>query len=353
MKEFTSIESFRHVVQSVKKYCASRSKPLPEIEYFGTVKLHGTNAGVRVTADGVVQPQKRSGIVSIGADNAGFAAFCHDKQDLFRLMAKPYGPDVTFFGEWVGGNIQNQGDLAVRSLEKHFVIFNAYSIDENAESDEDFNNYVWYNSFDLMMHFQYYIKVMNDAGVWAISQIAPYEITVDFSRPEESLAKLEELTLAVENECPWGKFRGVSGVGEGIVWIPVSNDYNQITDLWFKTKGTKHAQKDPMKKGKTNIEASPEKLGSIREVVEKVLPEWRLAQGLSVLREDNKAIIPENTGLYLQWISKDILKEEADVIVANGLTWKDIVRYIMTEARQYYLKAMDAEVFGNEETQEA
>ncbi len=63
MKPFTEIEAFRHIVASVKRYCAERSKPLPTIEYVGTVKLHGTNAGVRVTSE-FVQPQKRSDIVS-------------------------------------------------------------------------------------------------------------------------------------------------------------------------------------------------------------------------------------------------------------------------------------------------
>lgn len=330
MKPFTEIESFRHIVASVKKFCADRGKPLPTIDYVGTVKLHGTNAGVRVTPD-FVQPQKRTDIVTVGQDNAGFAAFCHGKDDIFRaITSEQIGSDITLFGEWCGGNIQK--NVAITQLPKHFVIFAGYdaSLDRYLRI-EDITNYLP-EGVNFNIH-----------GIYFINQIDPYKITIDFSKPEDSLAKLEEFTLAVEEECPWGKFRGVSGVGEGIVWTPASFEFESVTGLWFKTKGMKHAAKGAKKA--TNVQASPEKLESIRAIVESVLPVWRLEQGITFLKENGKEIIPQNTGEYIKWVSQDVLKEDVDIIVANGFEWKAIVPYLMPQIRQFYMKKVDEEAF--------
>lgn len=338
MKPFTSIESFRHTVSSVKKYCSDFGKPLPTVDYVGTVKLHGTNAGVRVTPD-LVQPQKRTDIVTVGQDNAGFAAFCYGKDEYFRYIVGSLpagmGNDFTLYGEWCGGNIQK--NVAICQLDRHFVIFSGY--------DAIVDKHISVEQIKASIGDQ--LRWLNAAGIYLINQIDPFRITIDFSRPEDSLAKLEEFTLSVEEECPWGKFRGVSGVGEGIVWIPVSEELSSITGLWFKTKGMKHAAKDKGKKA-TNIAASPEKLESIRAVVEAVLPVWRLEQGISKLKEDGKAIEPQSTGDFLKWVSQDILKEDTDIIVANGFDWKALVPYIMREARQWYMKKIDEEAFATE-----
>jgi hypothetical protein len=51
------------------------------------------------------------------------------------------------------------------------------------------------------------VFVWNEAGIWCVSQIPTYKITVDLSRPEYVVDELTGLTIAVEKECPWGKFR--------------------------------------------------------------------------------------------------------------------------------------------------
>lgn len=343
MKPFTDIETFRHLVGSVRRYCTERQKPLPVMNFKGHVKLHGTNAGVRVSLEGI-QPQKRSDICSIGADNAGFAVFCHGKDGLFRTIAMDLNQnapiDFTIFGEWCGGNIQNQGELAIRKLDKHLVIFGGY----NHVDDK----YVTVDEISERINTPF-ISFLNENAIWFINQIPAYNITIDFSKPEDYLLELEKFTLQVEQQCPWGAFRGVEGIGEGIVWHPSDPELAPITGLWFKTKGVKHAAKDPTKKGKgTNIQATPEKLETIRELVTAVLPEWRLAQGITVLKENNIPIVVSSTGEYLKWICQDVLKEESDVIAANGIEWKALSGFVTREARQYYMTAVQTEVFGNE-----
>lgn len=334
MKPFTEIGAYRNTVGSVKKFCNDRGIPLPTIEYVGTVKLHGTSAGVRITPE-TVQPQKRTDIVTIGADNAGFAVFCHGKDEIFRKIAwwLPECSDLTLYGEWVGGNIQK--GVAVSQLEKHFVIFSIY--DGNAQKHIRID--------DLKISNEEFIKEYNEHGIWLINQVPTYSITVDFSRPEDALAKLDELTLAVEKECPWAKFHGISGTGEGIVWIPVDPKYSVLTDLWYKTKGLEHKRTNISTGTKT--EASPEKLATIREVVARVLPQWRLEQGITVLKEQGLEITTKNTGAYLQWVCKDILKEDADILAENQLEWKYACKYIMPEARQYYFTIISNEIMTN------
>jgi hypothetical protein len=68
------------------------------------------------------------------------------------------------------------------------------------------------------------------------------------------------------------------------------------------------------------------------------LPDWRLEQGISVLRERGLDIEPKNIGVYLQWISEDILKEEQDVMAANGVEWKKINPIVLQRARQHILE---------------
>lgn len=339
MKEFSEIEAFRHVVKHVRDYCARHGKPLPVLSYTGTVKIHGTNAGVRVTHNDV-RPQKRSATIDIQSDNFGFAAFVHPLKDKFRILAEAYFghklkklEDITFFGEWCGSNIQK--NVAVTQLPKHFVIFSAWV---------QRNGYITINEITKNLGgLLTDINELNASNVFFIDQIPTYHIDIDFNDPESALQKMMDWTIHVETECPWGKFRGVEGIGEGIVWVPDKD--SDVSDLWFKTKGLKH--KDAGKETK-RIEIDPIKVANKKAFIEAVLPEWRLEQGISQLEQDGLLIIPQSTGEYLKWICKDVLKEETDVLTANGLCWKDVQGDVCKAARQYYLTEVDRRVFNKE-----
>ena len=320
MVAFPSIEALRHVVKGTEIRCKINNTPLPSIRYVGTVKLHGTNASVRIEGDQVFA-QSRSRVLSIGDDNFGFAQFVEANKQLFLDMRRYFIVDetlpLTIYGEWCGKGIQN--GVAISQLDRHFVIFSCL-IDGK-----------FYRADIRMDMLADEIPVWNAAGVFHIHQVPAYDIVVDFARPEAAVDRLTELTVAVENECPWGKFRGVSGVGEGIVWSPL--DHSLGHDWWFKSKGLKHK-----KEGKApKVEVAPEVVESMRELAEKLLPEWRLEQGLSALRERGLEIEPKNTGAYIKWISEDILKEETDVLEANGVEWKKISSFVIQNARQFFL----------------
>lgn len=319
MEKFTSIESFRHAVSKVRRYCDNQNKAYPTLKYVGTVKLHGTNAGIRRTASGKIQPQGRNRLVSVDSDNYGFAFFVEGHLEAVKNLFDTHfkdGDDVTVYGEWCGGNIQK--NVALTQLDKHFVIFAVLVNGEHVSNFAELQD--------------------NENNIWNILQIPQFEIEVDFDDPSPASDILSDLTLEVENECPWGKFHGVSGTGEGIVWV--HPDRMDLTDLWFKTKGLKHKNAGK-KKSKQKIKIAPEKLESIRALIDEVLPDWRLEQGFSHLKEQGLPVLPESTGPYLKWIANDILKEEMDILVKNGLEWRDIQSHIMRTARQHFLKACE------------
>lgn len=318
MEKFTSIESFKHVVANVRKHYNKFGKPFPTLNFEGTVKLHGTNAGVRRTASGKIQPQSRERLVSIGSDNAGFAFYIESHMDAVKRLFDGFASDadVTLYGEWCGGNIQS--NVALSKLEKHWVLFAVKVNGEYAVLPRDLHD--------------------NANKIYNVYQIPTYHVEIDFLSPEPASEILADLTLKVEKECPWAKLMfNVEGISEGIVWHSVEHPEKEF--LWFKTKGMLHKGNDKTKTPKIKID--DQKLASIKELVNEILPEWRLEQGISYLRENALPLLPQSTGDYLKWIAKDILKEETDTIVASGFEWKQVQGQVMQTSRQFFLTAIN------------
>lgn len=343
MEKFTSIESFKHIVQGTRKYFGKVNRPLPTITFEGTVKLHGTNAGVRRDhLTGELQAQSRENEIFVGKDNAGFAFFVETNKDAIKALFVdfPKELDVTLFGEWCGGNIQKSVALN-QVADKHWVLFAAkihYPIvlaeSELLEEDDPNEASAFYYDLprDLFNH---------DAKVYNIYEIPTYEVTVDFLSPEPASEILSDLTLTVEKECPWSKLiHGVTGVGEGIVWH--SKDDPADSRYWFKTKGLLHKNAGDTSKV-AKIKFDDDKLASIKELVSEILPQWRLEQGISYLKENGFVLLPESTGEYLKWIAKDIIKEEVDTIAASGFDWKSVQGQVMQTARNHYLTEIQKE----------
>lgn len=335
MKKFSSIESFRNIVTRLRRSNVSVGRPLPMVNYVGTVKLHGTNAGVRVRKD-TVQPQSRERLVSIGSDNAGFAQYVLGHEGMFCSLTDyiastlnvPNNGQFTVFGEWCGGNIQSK--VGLNALDKHFVVFNVYDHDNECYLNRD-----WMRK--LLAEGGH--TVYNDARIHFILEIPTYSITIDFSEPEQFTEKLTEMTLTVEEKCPWAEYRGAEGIGEGIVWVNADDEGN--SDYWLKTKGVKHQGKDKSKV--KTLSADPVKVAAIRELVEELLPEWRLEQGIAYLKENGMEVSQKSTGQYLQWVNKDIIKEEESVIAANEYTWKEISPYINQKARDWFFTKLNTD----------
>ena len=324
MQAFHDIESLRHVCEDVKRHCEYAGKEVrPTVKFRGTVKLHGTNGGVRVSGTNVMA-QGRNRVLTIQNDNFGFAHFVAGRETHFHLLATTINGsarnDLTFYGEWCGQGIQKK--VAVASLPKMFVIFAIY----DHTSDE------WLDIHATELNSAI-LGLLNAQNIYLITQAPTFEVEIDFNNPTPAAELISQYTLQVEDCCPFSAVHGVEGLGEGLVWV----SYDYPVRLYFKSKGEKH------KKGgeRTQVAVDPEKVANISALVDLILPEWRLEQGFDYLRTENIPLANTSTGEYLKWIAKDILKEETDRIAANPYPWKEIQGTVMTRAKDYFFQHLN------------
>jgi hypothetical protein len=359
--KFPSIEQFRNVVKSVRDRAKYHNVPLPILKFNGSVKLHGTNAGVvKDIYTGEIWMQSREQIITPDADNAGFARFMTENPALSVLMniaAGVYGNTkfvagdrIAIYGEWCGGSIQKK--VALNQLEKMFVIFGIRVIP--ARDEEEFDNSYWFTPEQLIDVIDGLGRETSDeCKIYCIQKFPTFEVEIDFSRPDVIQNHLIELTTEVEKQCPVGKAFGVEGVGEGIVWRCVSewnfkgdvnNDGNltdvtlivpkiRTTDLVFKVKGEKHSDT----KVKKLVTVDPVKMNSIHEFASSTVTDHRLEKMIELMTQDGNELDVKNTGIFLGLVGRDILKEEGDTLDASGLERKEVMPVINTLARQWFL----------------
>lgn len=333
--KWPDIEQFRNVIRNVKQHAqyAGRDanddpvydplRPVPTLDFEGTVKLHGTNAAVcynRSTDE--VWYQSRERIISIQDDNAGFCRFW---QGLIEsginpglLLAEFGGTEIVIFGEWCGGSIQK--GVALNKLPKQFVIF-GLMIDEV------------YHDFAELEDVLVRISAANH-NLYHIKQIPTYKISIDFNKPELAQNEMIDITLKVEQECPWGQRFCATGTGEGVVWRCISPGY-ESSKFWFKVKGEKHS----VSKVKTLAAVDTEKVASINEFVDKVVTPQRCQQSIDKLREaGHKDITRALLGDYIRWIVNDVAKEESDTAKASGIELKDVNGKLSQKAKEWFFQ---------------
>jgi hypothetical protein len=321
MEKFTSIGQFRNVVKTITNYYNKIQSPhkIPTLTFVGTVKLHGTNAGVR-RYHGKIQPQSKENILSVDSDNYGFARFISEIPEvvinnLFDSISNNPDDDITLYGEWCGKGIQDT--VAICGIDKHWVLFAARV------------NGTFVDFYDHMDTYNHTVRIYN---IW---EIPYYKVVVDFKNPELASEHFERLTMEVEEECPWGRKFDISGVGEGIVWTCVERPHD--SELFFKTKGAKHSKSKVKKVASVNIE----RVNSINALVDLVLTNGRLEQGMDILVNQMKLEVDTaNMGVYMKWIATDIEKEESDTITENGFAWKDIAKTVNDRVRAFFFSKM-------------
>lgn len=339
MIKFPSIEQFRNVIRHVKTHSQyagrdengdaiiDQSRPIPTLQFAGTVKLHGTNAGIVYDVDsGEITFQSRERELSLTADNAGFMLYMKNREPLLKRIFDwgwiPTGTKkIAIFGEWCGSGIQK--GVAVSQLPRMFVIFAVAAI--TAENDR-----VWLDISDEEFNGQ-------SDNIFSIYEFPTYEIEIDFNHPEIAQNEMIRITEEVEAECPVGKAFGVSGIGEGVVWTCTTPGWND-SGTWFKVKGEKHS----VSKVKTLAPVDVEAAANLREFVESTVTESRLEQGLwNLVNEQLKPMEMTSMGDFIRWVFNDVIKEEMDTIVASGLDPKKLGGPIAAKARPWFVKKIN------------
>lgn len=341
MIKFPSIEQFRNVIRHVKTHAQyagrdengdaiiDQSRPIPTLKFRGTVKLHGTNAGIVYdVATDTFTYQSRERELSLTQDNAGFMLHQMKHENFWRAychsMIDPDIAKVAVFGEWCGKGIQK--GVAISELDKMFVIFAVKVVLKDGTTE-------WVSTSTEPAAAPGSVEIR----IHDIEEFPTYEIDIDFNHPELAQNKMIEITEEVEKECPVGKAFGVSGIGEGVVWTCVSPGWND-SGTWFKVKGEKHS----VSKVRTLAAVDVEAVANLKAFVDSVVTEARLEQGLdNLVREQLKQIEMTSMGDFLRWVYNDVLKEEADTIVANGIDPKKLGGAIANVARPWFVKKVN------------
>jgi hypothetical protein len=346
MIKFPSIEQFRNVIRHVQtraRYVGrddagnavyDDAKPLPTLKFRGTVKLHGTNAGVvyDVASDSFTY-QSRERVLSLTSDNAGFMLNMSPEEEIWRdivrqAMTEIFVPEqpitnVAVFGEWCGHGIQK--GVALTQLPKMFVVFAVKVVfaDETTK---------WLPVGEFDIHYRNF-------NVYNIDSFPSWEIDIDFNHPEVAQNKMVGITEAVEAECPVGKHFGVSGIGEGVVWTCVSEGWLD-SGTWFKVKGDKHS----VSKTRTLAAVDVEAVESMRAFVAATVTEARLEQGLdNLVREQLKPFEITSIGDFIRWVYEDVVKEEQDTIVASGINAKKLGGAVANAARPWFIAKLNSQ----------
>jgi len=339
MIKFRKIEQFRDAVKSVTNSAyyknAKRDENgeiipgqpvtwrLPELEFTGTVKLHGTNSSwVYDFNTETLVCQSRNRVLTVGDDNAGFALWTESFKDkLIEAIKEEYDgitvDKLVVYGEWCGPGIQK--GVALSQLDrKIFVIFESVLIFGDGEDETRV-----YNTDNNVFTFE-------RDDVHTIYEFPTYRIKIDFNHPALAQNEMIAITEAVEAECPVGKALGVSGVGEGVVWSYRGNPNS--SGIMFKVKGEKHS----ISKVKTLASVDVEAYQNVIDFVNGVVTENRCNQGIDYLNEMNIEVNVKATPDFLRWIVNDVLTEEATTIVENNLDGKTINREVAKKAREWF-----------------
>ncbi len=324
MYKFTRIQAF----YQVDKYLDTHKKLSPVV-YRGSVKLHGTNAGVACSSEGLVA-QSRNRVLTADDDNCGFASFIEQPpvtsnvRNLERRLREAHHikdqSTVVLFGEWIGAGIHH--GVAVNQLPtKQWVLFAVKVIEGDKEEYIDAVPVLgmWYS----------------EVGIYSVADVPQYELTVDFTDEESKQNAIDYATFEtgkVEACCPWGKHFGVEGIGEGIVWFPIEEHFGD-TDYFFKTKGPKHRVTKP----KVSTQLTPEVLQNAKAFVEFAVTENRLTQGIEYLKEMGYELDMTSLGHYLKWVGGDVKEECALELESNGLVWKHVAKTVAFKAKGFYI----------------
>jgi len=374
-KAYHKIGQFKDIVRDVKHQANFRGldecgEPIyeetvkPTVKFKGTVKLHGTNAGVCYHPNSGMFAQKRKPLTEIidkqeivvnngflkkdhVVSHEGFTAFInHTEKSGFETMMKNLwsvyctkDEQITLYGEWAGLGIQK--GVAISTLHKAFYIFDCKIYNLTTEEER------WVDISELSPQID---------NAYNIHQFETYSLYIDFNKPELFQTKLAEFTEIVEKECPVSKAFGAKkeiikplkwyhkilnifgfnfkaefslSVGEGIVWTGFWNGQKYI----FKVKGEKHSSS----KVKVLAKVDPEIVKNIYEFVEYACTKNRIEQTIQENGIKQKSDMPK----LLSLIANDIMDEEADVLKANGLEWKQVANKVANKVRQHLFAKLD------------
>jgi len=346
--DYGSIKQFRNVIRSVNHSARftgldDEGKPiydndikLPTLTVTGTEKIHGTNMGVSFSHPDGFWVQSRKNIITSEKDNAGCAFNAYSKDDewleiIFALALKYdinlHQNIITVYAEWCGGNIQKNS--AVSGLDKRAIVFEYFKVSP-VNPDKDIPS-KWLKT-DVIDW-----KPYNKSNIFNITDFPTWKYTIDFEQPLLSQNQMIHDVGVLEGNSLVGQKMGIDGnVGEGIVF---TFEYKDVI-YRFKAKGEKHSA-SKVKTLKPVDEAFEQKK---IDFVNRVCTPARLEQAWQeTFGIENEKMLPDvkKTGDFLRAVHKDVIKEESDIMVEQGLEPKMVNGMISKVARKWFMIELD------------
>lgn len=315
--KFGSIGQFRNFIKTMQ-YLGWR-----KINLIGTVKIHGTNSSVGLDLkDNSLFYQSRNRVLSLDDDNYDFAKYIEDNKSEFlkifdeiknKINTEKYD-SIIIYGELAGKGIQNK--VAVSQIDRFFAPFSIVGVNKDTVDELDVK-----------------LSINESIRFYPVETFGIYNVQLDLDNVHLAQQEIKDLTISVENECPVGKYFGVSGTGKGIVFTDETKQYS------FKSKGEKHS----VSKVKVIANVDIEKINKIKDFVDYSVTENRLNQGIEYLKEMNKELDISSMGDFLRWLANDVLKEEQDVVSENGLDndLKAIMKFVSSKGRKWFMDKID------------
>lgn len=328
--KWVDIENFH----SMRRCFQKRPDLLPDgksvVTYRGKVKLHGTNAGIAVDADGTVYAMSRTSVITPENDNVGFAKWVDSQKDALAAFAPPTGT-IVLYGEWCGPGIQ-KGVAISQIKERVFAVFAAFRIEDDKRTgiivEPIALKHVCEKAFGH--EYDHVIPWFNEGERFTVDWTASAEDL------EDVLSRINARVAEVEACDPFtSKQFGVDGTGEGLVMYPVdSPQYDHFSALVFKAKGDAHRVM-----GKTKAaQADPTVMSSLREFAENACTVSRMEQGVRAVNEGELVFDMKKTGDFCRWISGDIEKECLSEMEASGIELKLGKNACVNYAKVWYVK---------------
>ena len=301
-QKFTSIDKF------ADSWLMMQKQQIGELKFRSKIKLHGTNAGIRVEK-GQVFYQKRTDDITPLADNAGFASFAH-------TVNWNTNSDYIIYGEWAGPGVQ-KSDAVSMIPEKMFFVFGVMQNDLMITEPE------------LIKHF---LPTHNRIAVlpWFDEPTVVNSNIVETAK--ELSTRLDQDAQTIGAEDPFVKqMFNVSGAGEGLVVSPY--DESGSVPLWlfntftFKVKSEAHlVQKTKSPNASIYIEIP----GSVKDFADQFVTDNRCEQMVRDHLGGSYAL--QGMGIFLKELNADILKESKNEFAELGVDWKMVAKEINARA---------------------
>jgi hypothetical protein len=340
-------------------------RPPAKATFFGTVKLHGTNATVVFRDGNKVDPQiqSRSWIIESGKkDNLGTFALLSSAPlpSLVDQILAVRGQGSQFEEIYICGEVAGRGvqkGVAIVALEVWIIYLLIPSSDTHPQRFfAIFNIRIDGHWVDMR---QYKSCALPNHRIYNVAQYKTFQVDIDFRENTAAVHQLMiQYTAEVCETCPFGSAfvdqggQPVTGPGEGIVWTMVrtpfmdegeGGEFDDTVLCNFKTKGetfdTTSRAKEPHKF------VNPGLAEAITQFADYALAERRFEQGIEYLEgEQAREGRPVDgydakfTGAFIKWVTEDTIKEERNEMERLGVPERDAKKEVGARAKQWYVR---------------